>query len=79
MAVLVQTEWADVIVPFLLFPHAFSIHPLFTAVLILPIHISQKKVCRLAGSDQSHVDSVDLAPASPISVTVRNLVFAGDK
>lgn len=33
----------------------------------------------LAGSDQSHVGSVDLAPASPISVAVRNLVFADGK
>lgn len=74
--VLVQIEWADDIVWFLFFPCVFSIHTLFTALLLLPKHIShQKKVHRLAGSDQSHVDSVDLAPASLISVTVRNQVF----
>lgn len=40
MAVLAQTEWAADIVWFLFFPWVFSIHPLFTALLLLPILIS---------------------------------------
>lgn len=73
---LVQTEWADDIVWFLFFPCVFSTHTLFTALMFLPLYISQKKrVHRLVGSDQSCVDSVDLALASLISATVRNQVL----
>lgn len=39
----------------------------------------KKRIHRLAGSEQCQVGSVDLALTSPVSVTIRNLVFAEGK
>lgn len=68
-----QIEWTKDIVWLLV----FNSQALFRAVLILTVHIKTKKtpVCMLAGSDQSHVDALDLVPVSAISVVVRNLMF----